>query len=205
MPDDLPSATIDRDRPAQALGNLLSNATKYTPRGGTVSVRAGADADELWIEVSDTGIGFAVPSAIVIKVVPELIDRGAYQSAWLGISGLTLTSELAEAMHLDPDTRGALVSGVAQGGPADAAGLRGGNTVIAVSGVDIAIGGDVIVAIDDTEITDFAGLATYLARYTPPGQKVTVTVLRDARTVDIEITVGSRPSQPPSSALQIEG
>ncbi len=57
IPDVLPTLEADPDRLAQALGNLLSNATRYTPSGGVVSVRAGAEAGEIWIEIGDTGPG----------------------------------------------------------------------------------------------------------------------------------------------------
>ncbi len=59
LPPDLPTVEVDPDRLGQALGNLLSNAVRYTPTGGTVSVDAGRDEDEIWIRVSDSGVGIA--------------------------------------------------------------------------------------------------------------------------------------------------
>lgn len=57
LPPDLPTLEIDPDRLAQAVGNLISNATQYTPSGGMVSVEAGTKATEMFIRVSDTGPG----------------------------------------------------------------------------------------------------------------------------------------------------
>jgi two-component system sensor histidine kinase BaeS len=57
IPDDLPDLLADPDRLAQAIGNLYSNAVKFTPKGGEVIVSAGVEGDQLWIQVSDTGPG----------------------------------------------------------------------------------------------------------------------------------------------------
>ena len=61
---------------------------------------------------SNSGIGFAVPINIAKRVVPSLIDNGEYAYPWMGISGQTLRPQVAEAMNLDQDSRGALVSAV---------------------------------------------------------------------------------------------
>ena len=76
---------------------------------------------------SNSGIGFAVPINIAKRVVPSLIENGEYAYPWMGISGQTLRPQVAEAMNLDQDIRGALVSAVTRNGPAAKAGLRGGS------------------------------------------------------------------------------
>jgi signal transduction histidine kinase len=58
--DDLPVIPIDPDRLAQAIGNLINNAIKFTPPGGKITVRAGTKADKVWIAIQDTGPGIPV-------------------------------------------------------------------------------------------------------------------------------------------------
>jgi len=144
---------------------------------------------------SSAGVGFAIPTSTLSKVVPELIKVGSYSSSWLGISGTTLTSSLAKAMGLDSDQRGVLIAEVVAGSPAEDAGLKGSNRTATVDGVeDVALGGDVIIAIDGQPITSFDALTTYLARSTEPGQKVELTILRDGKQQTISLTLGKRPA-----------
>jgi spore maturation protein SpmB len=93
------------------------------------------------------GIGFAIPSVIVHKVVPALIKTRTYKHPWLGISGMSLTSDLAGAMGLNPTQRGALVTDVLPGSPAAQAGVRGSDRDMLLEGEPVRLGGDVVVAI----------------------------------------------------------
>lgn len=142
---------------------------------------------------ASVGIGFAVPSAIVEKVVPALIADGKYDHAWLGISGTTLTPELAEAMGLDRNQRGALVAEVMLDGPAKAAGLMGSAETTTIEGQEVRIGGDVIIAIDETPVNDFDDLVTALA-HMQAGQRITLTVLRQGKEQQIEVVLATRPT-----------
>jgi S1-C subfamily serine protease len=144
---------------------------------------------------ANAGVGFAVPSAIVQKVVPALIEDGYYEHAWIGISGTTLRLELAEAMGLDPQQRGVLVSEVIAGSPADEAGLLGSDGQTQINGVDVGIGGDVIVAIDGKTVREFDDLVTYLARSTSAGDTVILTVLRDGSEETIRVQLAARPGE----------
>ncbi|HER34457.1 MAG TPA: trypsin-like serine protease, partial [Halothiobacillaceae bacterium] len=110
----------------------------------------------------NAGVGFAVPSAIVQKVVPVLIEDGEYTHPWIGISGTTLNSQLAEAMGLDAAQRGVLVADVVEDSPAEDAGLQGSDRVTEIDGLQASVGGDVIVAIDDQPVRDFEDLVVYL-------------------------------------------
>ncbi|MGD9091837.1 MAG: trypsin-like peptidase domain-containing protein [Anaerolineales bacterium] len=125
------------------------------------------------------GIGFVVPSAIVQKVVPVLIENGIYEHPWIGISGTTLISDMAQNMDFARDQRGVLVIDVIPGSPAEEAGLIGSDRLVTIDEREIRLGGDVIVQIDSQPTKDFEDLIAYLARYTAPGQTVTLTVLRD--------------------------
>ena len=122
------------------------------------------------------GIGFAVPIGTAKRVVPALITDGEYRYAFLGLSGSTVRREVIEAMDLPPGTRGTIVAGVVEGGPADLAGLRGGDAP--PQGGGFVLGGDVITAIDGAPITSMDDLIAYLAENTRPGDTVAFDVLR---------------------------
>jgi serine protease Do len=144
---------------------------------------------------ASSGVGFAVPSVIVQKVVPVLIEDGEFEHPYIGISGGTLRSELAEAMDLPATQRGALVVTVVEGGPAEEAGLRGSTRQVEIDGQELLVGGDVIVAVDGQPVNDFEDLTTYLARSGQVGQAINVTVLRDGRETSLAVTLRARPSQ----------
>jgi serine protease Do len=143
---------------------------------------------------ANAGIGFAIPSAIVEKVVPALIDTGHYQHPRLGLTGTDLTLDVAKAMNLSPDQRGALIINVTPGGPADKAGLQGSDSTTTIDGQDVPIGGDVIVAVDGQPITSFNDVVAYLARNTEVGQTVTLTVLRQGKEQKIPVVLEARTS-----------
>ncbi|HUT17997.1 MAG TPA: trypsin-like peptidase domain-containing protein [Anaerolineae bacterium] len=142
---------------------------------------------------ANAGIGFAIPSVIVQKVVPVLITDGQYEHSWLGLSGTALSLELNEAMELGADQRGVLVMDTTPGGPADEAGLRGSDREVEIDGQPVNVGGDVIVAVDGQAVNDFEDLVTYLARHTEVGQTITLRVLREGAEVSVQVTLAARP------------
>jgi serine protease Do len=142
---------------------------------------------------TSAGIGFAIPSAIVDKVVPVLIKSGHFEHPWLGVSGVSLNPDLADATKLSSDQRGALVMDVVPGGPADKAGLQGSDRQVTIDGQDVRVGGDVIVAIEGQAVKEFDDVVTYLVRATEVGQKVTLTVLRNDKEETIQVTLAARP------------
>jgi serine protease Do len=137
---------------------------------------------------ASAGIGFVIPSAIVQRVVPVLIQDGHYAVPWLGISGTSLDPDLAKAMDLDAGQRGALVIDVTPDSPADEAGLRGSDRDVTVDGQQQRVGGDVIAAWDGEAVTQMEGLQA-LVSAGHPGQQVTVTVLRDGAQLDLLVTL----------------
>jgi serine protease Do len=143
---------------------------------------------------ANAGIGFAIPAAIVNNVVPALIKDGAYVHTWLGISGGTLVPDLAKAMKLDANQRGALVGEIMPNSPAEKAGLRGSDEKITIDGQTVSIGGDVITAIDDQPVTEMEDLIAYLARDTHVDQTVTLTLLRNGKQQSLEVTLAARPT-----------
>ena len=139
------------------------------------------------------GVGFAVPSNTIAKIAPILIERGTFQHPWLGVSGIDMTPEIAEAIGLG-EPRGFLVIEAAPGGPADAAGVQGGNTPVQLAGREIVLGGDVILAIDDRDVRKIDDVLGYLQQATQVGETVTLTVWRDGQIMSIGMTLGARPS-----------
>lgn len=141
----------------------------------------------------NSGVGFAVPSNIVSQVVPELIAHGTYEHPWLGISGGTLTSDLREAMGLDEAQRGVLVATVSSDSPADHAGMRGSSREAEIDGQQVLVGGDIIVSVDGRAINTFDDLLGFISNDASVGQTVTFGVLRDGKTISLDVTLAARP------------
>jgi S1-C subfamily serine protease len=143
---------------------------------------------------ASVGIGFVIPSNIASRVVPELIKSGKYEHSWLGISGGSLIPDLATAMNLKSDQRGALVNKVTAGSPAEKAGLHGSEKSATINGESVNVGGDVIIGIDGQAVKDFDDLIAYLTSSTDVGQTVTLTILRDGQQQDVQVTLAARPA-----------
>lgn len=144
---------------------------------------------------ANSGVGFSIPISIVERVVPALISEGVYRHAYLGISGSTFSPFCADVLGIDPTRRGAYVNDVAQGGPSDAAGVRGGSRAINKLTCPEMAGGDLITAINDQPVTRFDDLLVYLETYGSPGDTITLTVLRDGQEQKISIELGRRPQR----------
>jgi len=142
---------------------------------------------------SNAGIGFAIPSALVSKVVPALIKDGKYEHPYLGITGTTLIPDLATAMKLDSAQRGVLVVAVSVDGPASKAGLIGSSQTTTINGQDVNVGGDVITAADGKPINTMDDLIAYLSDQTTVGQKIQLSILRDGKAQTIDVTLTGRP------------
>jgi 2-alkenal reductase len=133
---------------------------------------------------SNSGIGFAIPSNLVSRVVPELIANGEVQYSYLGIEADTELSLAAiEAFDLPNNLRGVLVTNVRENGPAFQAGIRGLTNRSA----------DIITAIDGVRVDDFSTLISYLSTQTRPGQQVNLTIFRDGRELILPVTLTARP------------
>jgi len=162
-------------------GGVLVN-TQGEVMGVTAAITSSSD--------SNSGIGFVIPSNIVSRVVPVLIQSGKYEHPRIGISGMTLTADMAKAMGLDVSQRGVVVMDVTSGGPAEKAGLQGG-TGRSNSQQQVPVGGDVITAIDGQAIHNFEDLSTYLFYNTEVGQKITITILRDGKEQTVQLTLAT--------------
>jgi serine protease Do len=154
------------------------------------TIPAGSSAIISPVGVS-AGVGFAIPSAVVQKVVPVLIQTGHYEHPWLGMSVTSLTPELAKTVGHKPEQRGALVADVVPGGPADRAGVRGSAERVVINGHRRPAGGDVITAVDGQPVTRMEDLQT-LVQLADPGQQVMLTLMREGHEVPVEVRLGER-------------
>ena len=136
-----------------------------------------------------SGIGLAVPSNTISKIVPVLISKGNYTHPWLGISASSLTSKLTENFeNLSRDFKGVYVDSISKNGPADKAGLRGSTT----DQYGDKHGTDIITAVDNRNVTYMEDLVSYLDENKKPGEKLNLTVLRNQSYLDIGVLLGDR-------------
>lgn len=136
-----------------------------------------------------SGIGLAVPSNTISKIVPVLISKGNYTHPWLGISASSLTSKLTENFeNLSRDFKGVYVDSITKNGPADKAELRGSTT----DQYGDKHGTDIITAVDNRNVTYMEDLVSYLDENKKPGEKLNLTVLRNQSYLDIGVLLGDR-------------
>ena len=142
-----------------------------------------------------SGIGFAIPVNTLKRVAPALIASGRYTHPWLGISGQDIDNLLAQSLTLPVD-RGVLVQVAFAGGPAEQAGLKGGDRETQVEGAFrlIRIGGDIIVGIDGQPVSGMDDLIKYLETR-QVGEKIVLSVMRDTGQQDIPVTLQERPAR----------
>ena len=137
------------------------------------------------------GLGFAVPIDTAASVMSQLEKTGSVAYAWLGVSGQTISPDVAKALGLHV-SQGVLVASVESGSPAAKAGIRGGHTQVALQNQVYVTGGDVITKIDGQSVSSNEQLSTIVIGR-KSGDKVTVTVVRGTQTVNIDVTLGTRP------------
>jgi S1-C subfamily serine protease len=148
------------------------NSAIYTPSGTTA------------------GIGFAIPINSAKRIAHDLMTEGRVHFAFLGVQTLPVGGYLAEALDL-PVQEGLLVESASKGGPAAVAGVRGGDRVAQAGMQRIAVGGDVIVAVDGQKVASPMDLNIILNRKRP-GDTVTLNVYRGAKKIDIPVKLGER-------------
>ena len=142
-------------------------------------------------EPQNSGVSFAIPINIVKRVVPELIKSGHYDYPYLGVtSSEEISLFMQEALNL-PQATGAYLQTVLPGGPADKAGLKGGDKATQYAG--LFAGGDLIIAVDGHPVQVFGDLLGYLMENTGPGDLIVLTILRDNQQKEVTVTLGKRP------------
>lgn len=140
-------------------GHLLGiNSAIYSQTGGSV------------------GIGFAIPVSTAKNVLDAIVKHGQVVRGWIGIESQDITPELAESFGLGKNS-GAIIAGVVRGGPADRAGMRPGDILVAVGGKEVANTSEMLNLIAQLE----------------PGEKAPLRILRKNRESTLDVTVGKRP------------
>lgn len=140
-----------------------------------------------------TGVGFAIPSQTVAKIVPTLISEGEYKHPWIGISGRDIDPDTANVLGLK-DTLGFLIITVVEDSPASNAGLIGSNKTIQVEGREYSIGGDIIISVDGIDVRKIGDILIHLQRDKAVGDEMVLEILRDNRTTNITIILQERPN-----------
>jgi S1-C subfamily serine protease len=136
------------------------------------------------------GIGFAIPSNTITKIVPILIQKGYYPHPYLGLVFATLTSDLAQDNGIPLNLKGVYVDRITQNSPADKAGIHGSTT-------DQYLKkhlGDIIIAVDGHNITKHDDLINYIGQHKIAGNSITLTVYRNGHAIDLKATLTARPS-----------
>ena len=142
---------------------------------------------------ANAGVGFAIPVSIVERVVPDLIANGQYIWSYIGVRGSALDYTLIRGMNL-PVEQGAYIWEVIAGGPASRAGLVGASEQTQIDGRPTALGGDVVIAVDDKPVTSFDDLLVYVALNVRPGDTIRLTVLRDGKQIEVPVKLEPRPT-----------
>jgi putative serine protease PepD len=137
------------------------------------------------------GIGFAIPVNTAKRVAPELISKGYVTYPYIGATIQSLIPEMAKFLKLKIE-RGAMISEVVKGGPADKAGLKGGNQRVQVGNMIVLVGGDIVVKADQREVKTNDELIHYI-REKKPGDTVLLKVFRKDSFIDMKVTLGERP------------
>jgi serine protease DegQ len=143
-----------------ASGNLVGiNSAIYSRSGGSL------------------GIGFAIPANLAKQVMEQIIRTGSVTRGWIGVEVQDISAELAESFKLSSNAHGTLIAGVLRGGPADRAGIKPG---------------DILVAVESREVVDSTGMLNLVAAL-EPGKQATLKILRNHNEMSVKVSVGKRP------------
>jgi serine protease Do len=171
---------LSADRNAQAFENFIQTdaAINLGNSGGPlVNVRGEVVGMNTAINAAGQNLGFAVPINTAKMVIPQLKENGKVVRGYLNVVVRNVDQKLKEAFNL-PSREGAFIESVSKGGPGDKAGLKEGDTIVAVAGVPVK---ETRALIDRVSMT-------------PPGHKLDLEVIRDGKRQQLTVVVGERPS-----------
>ncbi len=167
--------------PGNSGGPLLDAGARVVGINQQIETNSGAN----------DGVGFAVPVSAIKRSVAQLQEDGSVEYAYIGVSSQAIYPQLADKLGLDT-TYGGLLAEVVPGGPAEKAGLKGGGEKLRFQAGEYRTGGDVILEANGHKVVQPDDLARFVA-YRTPGEKVTLTILRDGERKQVEVTLGKRP------------
>jgi S1-C subfamily serine protease len=139
---------------------------------------------------SNSGVGFAVPVSAIKRSVAQLQEDGSVEYGYIGVSSQALYPQLAAKLGLDT-TYGGLLAEIVPGGPAEKAGLRGGDKKLRFQAGEYRTGGDVILEAEGHKLVQPDDLARFVA-YRKPGETVALTILRDGEKKQVDVVLGKR-------------
>jgi S1-C subfamily serine protease len=137
-----------------------------------------------------SGIGFAVPSNTIKRIVPSLIEKGFFEHPWLGVSGTSVTQDIAKQIGLPKNYKGVFVTTLIKDGPAQKAGLQ--EATYNANGE--LKGGDIIVALDGHQVRDIDDLIIYLADNKRVGDSVVMEITRNNEVIEMTAVLQARPT-----------
>jgi S1-C subfamily serine protease len=172
--------------PGNSGGPLLDAGARVVGINQQIETNSGAN----------DGVGFAVPISLIENSIAQLREDGTAEYAYIGVQSQPLYPQLARRLGLDT-TFGGLISEVVPGGPADKAGLEGGDEKLTFQAGEYRTGGDVILQVDGRDIVEAEDLAQVIAEKRP-GETVTLTILHDNQREQVQVTLGKRPDSNPS-------
>jgi serine protease Do len=177
------------NQPVNTMDDIISYLSRSTKLGQVVSLTVLRDGQQKTLQVT---LGSRPGQSSTQPAQPSTSQNSS--PGWLGISGLTLTAEIAKAMNLPDTQKGALVENVTLGSPADKAGLQGSaRSFTTAEGQQIMLGGDVITAVDGKSVSTIQEL-TQTIQAAKAGQKVTLSIVRNGENQDLAVTLVARPA-----------
>jgi len=141
-----------------------------------------------------SGIGFAIPSNTIKKIIPILIKDRHFKHPWIGITGLSIDPDLSNTLQLHVSS-GFMIQNVVKESPAGKAGLHGYTNTTTIDGTKYRIGGDIITGIDNNQVRKLEDILNYLQEEKSVGDKITLKILRDGYTTNFDLILEERPSQ----------
>jgi S1-C subfamily serine protease len=189
-----------------AISNVIQTDASINPgNSGGPLIDASGDVIGITSQIEtaggggSVGIGFAIPSNTARQVVDQLEKTGKVEHAFLGITGATISPDIASALNL-PVKSGVLVQQAVNGGPAATAGIRGGTTAATIGGASLDLGGDILTAVNGHRLNSMDQLAN-IVNAAKPGDTLQITARRGSATRTVTVTLGDRPNSISGSSL----
>ena len=142
-----------------------------------------------------SGVGFAIPSNTMKRIVPHLIQDGHYKHPWLGVSGISIDPDLADNVGLSRHD-GFLIENIVPDSPASKAGLHASNQTKTIDGIKYKFGGDIITGVDSAPVKKLEDLLNYLQDNKSAGDKMIIKIVRNDKPMEVTLLLQERPVSP---------